>query len=875
LAPLSPALALDYARRLVELRVGAGGDRFERISAQLERAAADVDTSRLMTTPLQVTILSLLVERQGQAPRDRWRLFSQYYKVIFQREQEKGGELAELLSDFESDIHAIHYSAGHELQARSERAGDTESVLTPEELNEMLVRRLESQGHGVEISEQLAQKFARLATERLVFLAVLKTDSIGFEIRSLQEFMAGEHLIESPPTKVVSALRSVALSDHWQNAVLFAVGKIFAERQSHRTDVLALCEILNSESRALEIARPGSLLALKILEEGIVRNQPTFGKALTTIAARSWGSGPTGFLDRFAHLGRGDDLDDLARSFDDAVSSGECTVLAGARLYAALVDAGHDASKNNLRILVLKADRETQADLVRLAWAIRSIPLLDAVKDITLDYAPALIESYRVGEVDYLTPQSGFERRVENSGLPTYIQGLLHLRGGDYESTYLAIREEPKVQLNLCFFGANESSWEAVGQVDSEEGGWQVISAMANFALNPSAELLAHCLSLASTAYSPVLRRLSYASPWPMQVCWRWVEWAYESSDPHRDVPALFTALADVARSGQLGDTASWHAAEDRWKTLDAVEAKKEMLATIPPILEPVGMRLPVWPGLATEGFLARTRGLRVSHSDVENSTTVGSWQADILQSVLSRDKSDHQSALAEIVLFDASVINRKEESGGRQLSLESLLVLVETAANQRVAHWIEALTVEQLETETLVPLLRQFGLEAQFQYVRPAAADALNRRWLADQPENWMIGRLAFLFGGVVDEREIEDLTDEPVKLASLHAATRLIGGKDVYGANELDRMWSALGKGRSVADGWSDAINAWSLLEHPEFLMDVGRADDPRTQNLADLIARSRGDAPLWSAAATAALIGCLSTIPANVADRGVQID
>jgi len=129
LAPLAVGKALAYAQKLLAIRVGVDSDRYRQSVARVQRATTDQSTLRLMSSPLQVTILTLLVERQGQAPRDRWRLFSHYYRVIYQREQENGGMLATLLSDHESDINAVHFRVGYTLQLRSEQAGDTESHL--------------------------------------------------------------------------------------------------------------------------------------------------------------------------------------------------------------------------------------------------------------------------------------------------------------------------------------------------------------------------------------------------------------------------------------------------------------------------------------------------------------------------------------------------------------------------------------------------------------------------------------------------------------------------------------------------------------------------------------------------------------------------
>jgi hypothetical protein len=185
LSKLSTERALQYADRLLRLRLGEDSDRVRKVRYRLQRAAQEEATARLLSTPLQTTILTLLVERFGQAPKDRWRLFDQYYRVIYQREQEKGGPLADLLQDYATDINAIHYQAALWLQNRNAKAGGTNASLSKAQFTELIQKRLLAQGYSAEESGALADRFETVATDRLVFLAAIRADVYGFEIRNL------------------------------------------------------------------------------------------------------------------------------------------------------------------------------------------------------------------------------------------------------------------------------------------------------------------------------------------------------------------------------------------------------------------------------------------------------------------------------------------------------------------------------------------------------------------------------------------------------------------------------------------------------------------------------------------------------------------
>ena len=98
LAPISISRAMHYARRLTEVRYGGDEDRCQKIIDRLERASRHEAIVRLMRSPLQVTIMTTLVDRTGQPPEERWNLFKEYYNVIYQREMEREIPAATILA---------------------------------------------------------------------------------------------------------------------------------------------------------------------------------------------------------------------------------------------------------------------------------------------------------------------------------------------------------------------------------------------------------------------------------------------------------------------------------------------------------------------------------------------------------------------------------------------------------------------------------------------------------------------------------------------------------------------------------------------------------------------------------------------------------
>lgn len=318
LAPLNADQALKYGQRLAEARHPHQPSTTEKLTDSLRRATVNDATVRLMQSPLQVTIMLALIEGGGEPPEQRWKLFSDYYDVIYRREKERGTTFSETLGRFEPDIHWIHHRAGWILQIRNAQAGSTDGKLSHQEFEDIVNERLFESGHEDEVNRRELVKAIRLAaTDRLVLLVGNTQDEIGFEVRSLQEFMAAEHFFDGGEHCVNETLHSIASHPYWRNVFLFAAGRIFFQRQELKDCLIAVCTELNDPlaDKALQHIKAGSRLALTLLKDGAARNQP----ASLRILARS----SAGALDSLDN--------DMILLFQD-LYSGECKIIWGEEL---------------------------------------------------------------------------------------------------------------------------------------------------------------------------------------------------------------------------------------------------------------------------------------------------------------------------------------------------------------------------------------------------------------------------------------------------------------------------------------------------------------------------------------------------------------
>ncbi|MFZ1745756.1 MAG: hypothetical protein WAU17_07535, partial [Nitrospirales bacterium] len=142
LLPLSVPRAMHYAKRLVAVRYGNDKERKNKVISRLNQASTHEATARLMRSPLQITIMTTLVDQIGQPPQDRWRLFHEYYQVIYRREMERDIPAAQLLRKHRKDIDIIHSRVALLLQMLSEKSGGTDARLSSEKFKAIVDSRL-------------------------------------------------------------------------------------------------------------------------------------------------------------------------------------------------------------------------------------------------------------------------------------------------------------------------------------------------------------------------------------------------------------------------------------------------------------------------------------------------------------------------------------------------------------------------------------------------------------------------------------------------------------------------------------------------------------------------------------------------------------
>lgn len=292
LDPLSREEAVAYAERLSSVRFAGDPENAHRIFERLTAAASNELTARLMRSPLQVTIMSVLLERRERVPQERYRLFEAYYETIYSREVGKPGPTARLLDQHKITVDRIHQQVGLQLHVDAETGGDHNAVLPREKLLQLSTSILEEAGYDdPKESEELARKLVVAATTRLVLLGP-NGDGVSFDVRSLQEFMAAQSIARDQAANIAEQLRTIAGSAHWRNTWLLAAGKIFYQQGLQRHHLISVLREIQAEDRLSLSIKPGSILALELLDDDVTAATPKFRRLLVQQALELLSTAP-------------------------------------------------------------------------------------------------------------------------------------------------------------------------------------------------------------------------------------------------------------------------------------------------------------------------------------------------------------------------------------------------------------------------------------------------------------------------------------------------------------------------------------------------------------------------------------------------------
>lgn len=545
LAPLEKNEALAYAGKLVEAKI-PGADERHKALQQLYAAAAEPATERLMTTPLQVTILAALVQQLGRAPRERWNLFSRYFDYTYDREVERNTYASALLAEHRAHIERIHARVALLLQVEAERHGGAAARMTKARFEEVIAAVLVEDEVSPLEQESLVRDIAAAAEQRLVFLVEPEPGSFGFEIRSLQEFMAARALTSGRDSEVEARLHQIAKAPMFRNVALFAASRLFSEGSPLR-DVLAnrICGSLDDDptDELTNLTRAGALLALETLEEGAVVSQPKRARALMSRATGLLELPPGSEHVRLARVANSDTIDVLREALENKLG---------------ISKAGGYRNELAAWICVLDAinrDENWALDVADSYWCHlqRVSEVLTACGDLDIPIGNWLQVKILLN-AEAISPEKFIDLIVIQSKTGTsgnWVEWLISV----YSTLGMVRRRGSVVTTPLIRPRDRQSMLNAPGNPMPQS--WRAWIAAAFFEIDPTAENLAKVLdAIFDTLPTLQWKFLEHRSSWPLSTC-------LASADLTSDL----RRYAEYLRANKLGDTADWRSAEIAWKS--------------------------------------------------------------------------------------------------------------------------------------------------------------------------------------------------------------------------------------------------------------------------------------------------------------------
>lgn len=280
LLELTEPEAISYGRTLISALHDEDPIFRDDLLSRLAASAQDDATHRLITSPLQVTIMTTLIERLKRLPDTRHALFEGYYDAIYARETVRAGRLGEILARHRPIVDYVHEQVALAAHMSAAEVGGAESTVSRSALNEIIESELAIDGFESGDAERLARDLATAVRNRLVLLVSPRGDEVGFEVRSIQEYMAARAITTGPDADVVERLATTIPSSHWRNVWLFAAGRVLA-RSRHLVDAL-LSRLREADDAApiLRVAAPGERLAHYLLADGFASHVPALRRAL-------------------------------------------------------------------------------------------------------------------------------------------------------------------------------------------------------------------------------------------------------------------------------------------------------------------------------------------------------------------------------------------------------------------------------------------------------------------------------------------------------------------------------------------------------------------------------------------------------------------
>ena len=654
LADLSPQEAIDYGEALGRARYPDDSYRRDDLLRSLKAATTKPAISRLMVSPLQVTIMHMIVDTGGSIPNARWSLFNEYFEILRKREKAKGGDNQKIIERNWTILGPIHQRAGLILQTDSEHAGAAQSFLSEQRLLQIIKGYLLEEGHDIAEIEARSVELVQVALHRLVLLAARDEGRITFDVRSLQEFMAAGALTAGLSEHVLPRLRLIAKTSHWRHVFLIAASRCFSEDVLHhlRTPVVSIAREIEIDGSDLMV-RTGARLAIAMFVDGVGIDHPVSRKMLAHHALELLNCGTQKFDTR------------LLLIFEPTTKATASEFL---RKYLCSTNISNAIPGWTLLLKLAANNPEDFADLLLAVTPSNSDYLINLLHVLPLPLPDAINPTELTQILGEGNPEnrmfSHFSQNLFNFIESDALKGLSDITRKKYEAMSELIRpwnrskseitcsvyvEELETGLKFVLQGveayrgwlANTATLPTLGK------GWAAVSWTARFCQNPGSVGLAASLRELDLGLGlKAAKQISTILPWPLS--------AFISTiTDDRDI----AEYAKNIDAGEYGSSKDWADAQTRWRTSGAPLSDIDSGLTRIPFSDLIGeIGLPIFGS-----------NMRITHNNINNKKLIN----QLINKFNNPDFSeDIRTRISQLVLFTTVGSGANSISSGPDLEI-------------------------------------------------------------------------------------------------------------------------------------------------------------------------------------------------------------
>lgn len=259
LAKLEPDQVKAYVARWAKAK-SLDEAKKSRVRQTMDECLQDAQIRLLTNTPLQVTILLLIISSGGTPPRQREALFNEYLDIMYRREMAKGRNIIQSEKEL---LLGLHKYVGYILHEKTTRAEAMASVLPRPDYEKHVLKFLTWHDPYSSVSKRQSELSAITteAGERLVLIVEPAAGMFGFELRSIQEFFAACHLADTSEDTAqrYNRFEVIARLPHWRNVALFFVGRVGRNYAGEAANIIEVCRAIDREIPDTFIHRGGNL----------------------------------------------------------------------------------------------------------------------------------------------------------------------------------------------------------------------------------------------------------------------------------------------------------------------------------------------------------------------------------------------------------------------------------------------------------------------------------------------------------------------------------------------------------------------------------------------------------------------------------------